>query len=115
MKILFFGDSWFGSVKAVVKVEQASRHTYMLIDKANMKDFPGGTWITLEATRVKKNAPLICIGHKYNKKKVLTFVMTKGAEKTTDGEPYKARISDKYGNVYTRNVQIPEIISEFFK
>ena len=64
-----------------------------------MEDFPWGTWIKLEATPVKENVPLICIEYKYNKKKVLTFDMTKGAGKSTDGETYEVRFSDKYSNV----------------
>jgi len=70
-----------------------------------MKDYPGGTWITLEAKSVKENVPLICIGYKYNNKKVLTFVMTKGAGKRTGGEPYEAHFPDKYGNVCVQLVQ----------
>lgn len=54
-----------------------------------MKDYTGGTWITLEAISEKGNPPMF-IGYKYNKKKVLTLVMSKGAGKSTDGEPYKA-------------------------
>ena len=125
-KRLFFGDSWFGSVKAVSSVAQAGHHACMMVKTAHsrspkkfledkMKDFPGGTWITLEATPEKEKIPLICIGYKYNKKKVLTFVMSRGAGKTTDGEPYEARFPDKYGNVCIRLVRRPAIISTFFK
>ena len=107
---LYYGDSWFGSVKAVAAVAQAGYYACFIIKtghsrspkawlEAKMKDYPGGTWITLQATPVKENVPLICIGYKYNKKKVLTFVMSKGAGKSTDGEPYEARFPDKYGNV----------------
>ena len=125
-KRLYFGDSWFGSVKAVAAVAQAGHHACFIIKTGHsrspkawleekMKDFPGGTWITLEATPVKENVPLICIGYKYNKKKVLTFVMSKGAGKSTDGEPYEARFPDKYGNVCVRLVRRPAILANYFK
>ena len=125
-KRLFFGDSWFGSVKAIAACAKAGYHACMMIKTGHsrspkawledkMKNYPGGTWITLEATPTKENVPLICIGYKYNKKKVLTFVMTKGAGKTSDGEPYEARFPDKYGNVCVRLVCRPEILSSYFK
>ena len=80
-----------------------------------MKDYPGGTWITMQGRCNKEGVDLICIGYKYNKKKVLTFVLTKGAGATTHGEPYEARFPDKFGNVYIRHVARPDIISNYFK
>jgi len=123
---LYYGDSWFGSVKAVAAVAQAGYYACFIIKtghsrspkawlEAKMKDYPGGTWITLEATPMKENVPLICIRYKYNKKKVLTFVMSKGAGKSTDGEPYEARFPDKYGNVCVRLVRRPAILANYFK
>ena len=87
---LFLGDSWFGSVKSVATVGRTGNHACMMVKTAysrspkkfleeTMKDFPGGTWITME---------------------VLTFVMTKGAGLTRPGEPYQARYPDKYMATY---------------
>jgi len=64
---------------------------------------------------VKENVPLICIRYKYNKKIVLTFFMTKGSGKSTDGEPYETRFPDLYGNVCVQLVRRPEIIVSYFK
>ena len=64
---------------------------------------------------MKENVPFIFIEYKYNKKKLLTFVMTKGADKSTDGEPYEDRFPDKYGNVCVRLVQRPAILAYYFK
>ena len=125
-KRLYFGDSWFGSVKSVANVGKTGNHACMIVKTGHarspkkyleekMKDWPGGTWITMEGTPVKEGVPLVCIGYKYNKKTVLTFMMTRGAGKTTDGEPYEARFPDKYGNVCIRLVRRPEIISNYFK
>ena len=44
----------------------------------------------MEATLDKERVPLVCIGRNYNKKQVLTFIMTRGDEKK-DGEAYEAR------------------------
>ena len=98
------GNSWFGSVKATEAVALAG-HQGIFIIKMNqgrslknwleekMKDFPGGMWIVLEG-QTKKHADLICIGYKYNRLKVLTFVITGGADSTVAGWPYQARFPD---------------------
>jgi len=123
---LYLGDSWFGSVKSVATVGRTGNHACMMVKTAysrspkkfleeTMKDFPGGTWITMEGRPEKEEVNLVCVGYKYNKKKVLTFVMTKGAGSTRMGEPYKARYPDKYGNVCCRHVSRPEIVSNYFK
>ena len=123
---LFFADSWFGSVKSVATIGRTGNHACMMVKTAHsrcpkkfledtMKEFPGGTWITMEGRAEKEDVQLICIGYKYNKKKVLTFVMTRGAGSTAHGQPYEARYPDKYGNVCCRHVSRPEIISNYFK
>ena len=63
----------------------------------------------------KEDVDLVSVGYKYNKKAVLTFVFTKGAGKTTKGEPYSARFPDKFGNVCTRQVARPDIVSHYFR
>ena len=120
---LYFADSWFGSVKSAANVGKTGNHCCFVIKTAHsrspkfwledkMKDMPGGTWIVLEG---KPEKDLICVGYKYNKKKVLTFVMTRGAGSTKAGEPYQARFPDKYGNVCVRHVMRPAIISQYFQ
>jgi len=69
-----------------------------------MKDFPGGTWITLEGRAQKEEIDPVCVGYKYKKKTVLTFVLTKDAGSTVPGESYEARFPDKYRNVCVRRV-----------
>ena len=123
---LFLGDSWFGSVKAAANVALAGHHACMMVKTAHsrspkkfldetMKDFPGGTWITLEGRAQKEGIDLVCVGYKYNKKTVLTFVFTKGAGSTAPGESYEARFPDKYGNVCVRHVSRPALMANYFK
>jgi len=120
---LFFGDSWFGSVKAAVEVGKTGHHACFMVKTGHtkspkkflenkMKDYPGGTWITMRAT--VDEVDLVSIGYKYNKKKLLTFVMTKGAGSTRPGEPYVARFPDSFGNVCIRHIARPAVISHFF-
>ena len=78
-----------------------------------MKEFPGGTWITMEGNA--EGVDLVCCGYKYNKKTVLAFVFTKGAGSTAKGDAYKARFPDKFGNVCSRYVARPSIIASYFK
>ena len=72
---LFFGDSWFGSVKAACQVRKLGHHACFAIKTAHsripkkfleetMKDFPGGTWIVMEGRAEKEDVPLVCIGYK---------------------------------------------------
>ena len=91
-----------------------SRSPKKFLDET-MKDFPGGTWITLEGRAQKEGIDLVCAGYKYNKKTVLTFVFTKGAGSTAPGESYEARFPDKYGNVCVRHVSRPASMANYFK
>ena len=78
-----------------------------------MDGMPGGTWIILEET-TKKGVDLICIGYKYNKKKIIHFILTTGAGSTESGKPYKATFNDSYVNVHVRYVGRPKVINLFF-
>ena len=63
----------------------------------------------------KDGVDVIYIGYKYNKNKVLTFVLTKESGTTRHGEPYEARFPDKFSNIYIRHFARPDIISDYFK
>ena len=57
---------------------------------------------------------LVANGYKYSRKKCLLCVCTPGAGKTTSGAPYKATFPDTYGNVQSRDVARPAVISRHF-
>ena len=125
-KRCYYGDSWFGSVKAISNIAKTGHHAVMMIKTSHsrtpkkwlektMRNMPGGTWIVMEGIDEKEDLPLICIGYKYNKKKTLVFLMTKGAGSTEKGEPYEARFPDKFGNLCVRYVARPQVISLYFK
>ena len=84
----------------MVRVKTAYSRSPKKFLEEMMKDFPGGTWITMEGKPEKEEVESVCVGYKYNNKKVLTFVMTKGAGLTRPGEPYQARYPDKYMATY---------------
>ena len=125
-KRVWMGDSWFGSVRSAANVSLAGQHCIMQVKTAHsrfpksfldekMKDFPGGTWITMEGTTEREGQDLVAIGYKYNKKTVLCFVCTKEAGTTEAGQPYEATFPGKYGNVCKRHVARPHVISQFFR
>ena len=78
----------------------------------NLKDKCAGSQLILfnEVDGVE----LLAIGYKYNKRKVLFFVATVGSGATTEGTPYIQRWADEHGNVLTRNIPRPAIVSTYF-
>ena len=122
---LFFGDSWFGSVKVVCQVCKLGHHACFAIKTAHsrtpkkfleetMKEFPGCAWIMMEGHPEKEDVLLVYIGYTYNLKKVLVFLSTKWVGSTQPCEPYFAKFPDKFGNMCTREVVQPDIISNYF-
>ena len=120
---IFFGDSWFGSIKTAASIFKLKQHCCMAVKTSHshspkkwledkMETYPGGTWITLQGSF--NGALLYCMGYKYNKRKVLTFVFTEGAGSIRGGDPYEARFPDKFGNLHIRKVPRPKILSEYF-
>ena len=65
----------------------------------------------MEGRAEKEDLLLVCIGYKYNLKKLLVFLSTKGAGSIQPGEPYLTKFPDKFGNVCTREVARPDIVS----
>ncbi len=117
-------DAWFGSVKtanevglrgheAVFQVKQ--NHSLFPKDyiESALKDAPGGVHIALEGT-TRDEVQLIALGYRYSRKTILFFVLTKNAGTTQLGEPYHMKYTDSYGNVCTRYVDRPDVISNYF-
>ena len=73
---------------------------------------PAGSRCTLLAP--VDGVELAASGYKYNKRKVLLFVATKGAALTLDGEPYIQRWADEHGNVLSRPIPRPAVLSGYF-
>mmetsp|Transcript_19080 Transcript_19080/g.18326 ORF Transcript_19080/g.18326 Transcript_19080/m.18326 type:complete len:258 (+) Transcript_19080:536-1309(+) len=95
-----------------VKTAQSRFPKSFLDDK--MKDYTGGTWITLEGLTELEGQDLVDIGYKYNKKTILSFVCTRGAGTTVARNPYEETSPDRYGNICKRLVRRPHVISQFF-
>ena len=57
---------------------------------------------------------LLAIGYKYNKRKVISFIATKGSGNTEPGTPYKSKWRDDNGDNVLKLIEQPDIISRYF-
>ena len=99
---LFYGDSWFASLKTAVAVTEELDSEFLGPVKTGhkqfpkkflentMKDWPPGSHLVMETT--VRNNSFYAIGYKYNMKKV--FFSTENAGHTMPGKPYE--------NLFTR-------------
>ena len=122
---LFYGDSWFSSVKTALAIKKELQCEYVGVIKnghrdyprvyleETMKDWPPGSHLVLETT--KDDELLYAIGYKYNMKKVLLFIATENAGTTMPGTPYEAKWLDDNGRMTSRQVPRPHLISEYYK
>jgi hypothetical protein len=68
----------------------------------------------MKGTHLETGVVLVALGYKYNTKTTLCFVTTENAGSTTEGEPYEMKYLDGSGNVCIREVERPEVVSDFF-
>ena len=120
---LFLFDAGFGSVALILALGRLGVHCIACVKKAHrgfplefitatLKDAPSGIWITLEQT--VQNIRMVALGYKYNRRKILYFVMTKGAGSTLPGSAYVAKFADSFGNVRSRLIGRPACLSRYF-
>ncbi len=92
------GDSWFTNYRTVEALYMEGFHYFGTVKTGHsripkafleeeMAGFCPGSWVVLEHTS-DSGVPMICIGYKYNRKRVLTFIMSKGCGGTQPGPPY---------------------------
>jgi hypothetical protein len=124
------GDSWFGSVTAIV---QAAKNSQGLIGgvKTNfskspkkamevfMEDCPSGSYYVAvcDVPDEDDDIKIVFVSYKYNARKVLHFVMTDGAGSTVPdpNRAYIARFPDEFGNLAARKVPRPACLSDYFE
>ena len=119
------GDSWFGSINTCAEVAKRKREgvfqikqykTLFPMDFINesLRDAPGGIHVALSGKHATTGANLIAVGYRYSRKTILHFVATENASTLEHGEPYEMKYCDIFGNVQTRKVDRPEMISNYF-
>ena len=120
---LYVYDAGFGSIPLAVAlfrmkvhfilaVKTAYRYSPLKDMQAHMANKPSGT--RLFAKTNIDGADLVFAAYRYNSKKTLFFVFSKGAGSTADGQPYVASYRDKRGMHSTREVRRPSVISRYF-
>jgi hypothetical protein len=118
------GDAWFGSIKtaneiglrgheAVLQIKQYHSLFPKEFIESALKNAPGGVHILLEGT-TNDEVPLVALGYRYSRKTILFFVLTKNGGSSKLGDPYHMKYTDTFGNVCTRYVDRPQVISIFF-
>ena len=117
------GDAWFGSVKNCANLKAKGFESIFQIKQNSalfpkeyvneiLKDAPGGVSIVMSGSLY--GIPLIATGYRYSRKTILYFVMSDRAGKTTAGDPYRMKYTDRYGNLCEREVERPDFISKYF-
>jgi len=74
---------------------------------------PAGSRLALKAN--VEGEDLFAIGYKYNRRKVLFFVTNSRVADLLDGDPYLQRWADEHGNLCSRAIQRPAVLSRYFK
>ena len=124
-KLRLSGDGWFGSVPASIclkrdlnvefigQVKTCTSGFPKKLLQDSLKMHPSGSWLC--ATATVAGVDLVATGYKYNRKRVLMFISTKGAGRAIPGAPYVARFPGPGGNVQQRLVPRPALVGEFFE
>ncbi len=118
------GDAWFGSVRTANEVGLRGHEGVFQVKQYHscfpkdfiedaLKEAPGGVHILLEGT-TQDEVQLVALGYRYSRKTVLHFVLTKNAGSSKPGTPYQMRYTDSFGNICTRFVDRPQVVSNFF-
>ncbi len=74
---------------------------------------PAGSRLAL--INIVDGEDIFAIGYKYNRGEVLFFVTNSRVADFHDGEPYLQRWADDHGNLCSRAVHRPAILSRYFK
>ena len=119
------GNSWFTNyctVEAMAldgfhyfgQVKTGHSHIPKLFLEREMAGFCPGSWLVLFHTS-PSNVEMTCIGYKYNRTKILTFVMTKGCGNTAPGDPYQVTFTKENGEKIERDIARPKVVTNYFR
>ena len=111
-------------MQAAVALSKMKRHftgvvktSHALFPKAFLQESlstaPAGSRVHLSTT--VEGVQLVATGYKYNRRKVLFFISTVGAGGMADGNPYIQRRADDNGNIVTRAISRPHVVSNYFE
>ncbi len=81
--------------------------------ETEMAGYCPGLWLVLEHTS-PSNVDMVCLGYKYNRTKILTFVMTKGCGSTSPGPPYRVTYTKENGEKIERDIAHLQVVTDYF-
>ncbi len=117
------GDSWFTNYRTVESMSLDGYHYFgqvktghsripKLFLEQEMAGYCPGSWLVLSHT---SPANVEMIGYKYNRLKILTFMMTKGCGNTGPGEPYHVTFTKENGEKVEPDIARPEVVTNYFR
>jgi len=117
------GGAWFGSVrtaneaglrghKGIFQVKQYHACFPKDFIEEALKEAPGGVHILLEGT-TQNEVLSVALGYRYSRKTVLHFVLTRNGGSSKPGTPYQIKYTDSFGNICTRYVDCPQVVSNY--
>jgi hypothetical protein len=120
---LFIFDSGWGGVEMAIELFKLGFSCIIHIKNSfagfpkdaleeQLRGMPGGSHLEMRTT--VDGVSIIAIGSKYNSKKTQFHVATEGAGSTGAGKPYTSKYHDELGNVLTREVARPAVVSRYF-
>ena len=120
---LFVFDAGWGGVDMAIKLAKQGFAVIVHIKNSSagfpkdaleeqLRGMPGGSHLEMRSTVDGVN--LIAVGSKYNSTKTVFHFASEGAGSTVDGVPYTTQWPDENGNVLTREVSRPALVSRYF-
>ena len=80
-----------------------------------MKYWTRGSYFVIKSTQIfPGKITLMAIEYRYNSRKVLGFIATKGDGSTEPGDPYLSLFTDIYYNVSVRTIVYPQLLERYF-
>ncbi len=118
------GNSWFTNYCTVEAMDLDGFHYFGQVKTGHsripktfleeeMAGFCPGSWVVLEHLS-PSGMPMVCIGYKYNQKRVLTFIMSKGCGGTYPGPPYRVTWTKENGEKIVQNIARPNVVTDYF-
>lgn len=120
---LFILDAGWGGVDMAVKLSKQGFSAIIHIKNSSagfpkddleekLRGMPAGSHLELRSTVDDVN--LVAIGSKFNSGSTQYHLATDGAGSTADGMPYISQFPDELGNILTREVSRPAVVSRYF-
>ena len=121
---VYCGDSWFTNYQTVECMSLHGFHYFGQVKtgfskipkdflEREMEFYCPGSWLVLEHTS-DSGVEMVCIGYKYSRGKVNTYLMSKGCGNTSPGPVYRTTYTTENGEKVHRDVGRPEVVTQYY-